>query len=260
MSFNVTTSVSVIMPALNADRFITAAIDSLLRERDTINLDIIVIDDGSTDRTREIVEKYAAQFAQVRMLRNPRKGIAAARNTGLENLHPDCAFIAFLDADDVSYPGRLARQRSILVGDPEIDVLYGRVQMFSIFDTAALAPKAGSRTKIIRGPYLQSAMYRPHVFKQVGRFDESFRQGDDTDFILRVVESGSKLILDDGIAAYYRRHDANVTLNTKQMQREFMLASLKWAARNRLKGRGELPHLFSQLFLRRDEIEKDFEA
>jgi len=252
--------VSVIMPAFNANRFIKAAIDSLLRERDTVDLDIIVVDDGSTDQTREIVGTYTEQFAQVRLLQNPRKGIPSARNAGLDSLRSDCAFVAFLDSDDVSYPGRLARQRSILAADPEIDVVYGRVQMFATFDLATLAPKAGSRTKIIRGPYLQSAMYRPHVFRKVGRFDESFRQGDDTDFVLRVVESGAKLILDDGITAYYRRHDANVTLNTEEMRREFMLASLKWAARNRLKGRGELPQLFSELFLRRDEIEKDFEA
>lgn len=252
--------VSVIMPAFNAGRFIAAALKSLLRERDALRLDVIVIDDGSTDDTCTIVERFAGQFNEVRLLRNPRRGIASARNTGIENLPDDCAFVAFLDSDDVSYPGRLGRQRGLLVADPAIDALYGRVQMFSAFDETALAPQAGSRTKIIRGPYLQSAMYRPHVFGKVGRFDESFRQGDDTDFVLRVVESGARLVLDDAIAAYYRRHDANVTLNTEEMQREFMLASLKWAARNRLKGRGELPQVFSELFLRRDEIEKDFEG
>lgn len=252
--------VSVVMPAFNAGRFIAAALQSLLRERAAIKLDIIVIDDGSTDDTRAIVEGFARQFGEVRLLRNPRKGIAAARNTGIENLPADCAFVAFLDSDDISYPDRLGRQRGLLLEDPSIDALYSRVQMFSAFDEAALAPQAGSRTKIIRGPYLQSAMYRPHVFRKVGPFDESFRQGDDTDFILRVVESGAKLVLDDAVAAYYRRHDANVTLNTTEMQREFMLASLKWAARNRLKGRGELPQVFSELFLRRDEIEGDFEG
>lgn len=251
--------VSVIIPAFNADRFIKASLESLLRERNDVDLDIIVVDDGSTDRTREIIANYAGDHSEVRLLTNPRKGIAAARNTGLDNLRVGCAFVAFLDADDVSCPGRLARQRSILLGDPEIDVLYGRVQMFDAFDEETMAPKAGSRTKIIRGPYLQSAMYRPHVFDKVGRFDETFRQGCDTDFVLRVVESGARLVLDDGIAAYYRRHDANVTLNTVEMQREFMLATLKWAARNRFKGRGELPAIFSELFLRRDEIEKDFQ-
>lgn len=250
--------VSVIIPALNAARFIDASLMSLIAERETVALDIIVIDDGSTDDTRAIVERRASEFGEVRLLSNPRKGIAAARNTGLDHLPPDVRYVAFLDADDVSYPGRLARQQARMDNDPETEVIYGRVEMFTDFDEAALAPAKGSRTKIIRGPYLQSAMYRPHVFDMVGRFDESFKQGCDTDYVLRVVEKGINLVLDDGIAAFYRRHDANVTLDTAQMQREFMLASLKWAARNKLTRGGELPAVFSDLFLRRDEIEKDF--
>ncbi len=246
------------MPAFNADRFIEVAVRSLLRERDTVKLDIIVVDDGSTDGTREIVASIARENAEVRLIQNPRKGIAAARNTGLANMREDCRFVAFLDADDISCQGRIQHQRSLLLNDRTIDVLYGLVEMFSVPDATGLAPAAGSATKVIRGPYLQSAMYRPAVIAEVGQFDEKFRQGCDTDFVLRVVEKGFNLVLDDGIAAYYRRHDANVTLNVEEMQREFMLASLKWAARNRLKGKREIPKVFSELFLRRDEIEKDF--
>jgi GT2 family glycosyltransferase len=132
------------------------------------------------------------------------------------------------------------------------------MEMFTVLDEATMAPAAGSNTKIIRGPYLQSAMYRPAVIEKVGRFDEGFRQGDDTDYVLRVIEHQFNLVLDDGIANYYRRHDTNVTLNVEEVQREFMLASLKWAARNRLNGKGPLPAIFADLFLSRTEIEKGF--
>ena len=250
--------VSVIMPALNAGRFIEAAIRSLLRERKAVDLDIIVIDDGSTDETRAIAEAMASDFPEVRLLQNPRKGIAAARNTGLENVRSGCQFVTFLDADDVSYPGRIARQRSLLIDDPTIDVLYGVMHMFNTLDSSTLAPAAGSAIKIIRGPYLQSAMYRPAVIDKIGRFDENFRQGDDTDYVLRVIEHQFKVVLDDGIAAYYRRHDANVTLNVEEVQREFMMASLKFAVRRRKSGRGGIPAIFSELFLSRDQVEKDF--
>lgn len=245
------------MPALNAGRFIAPAIRSLLAERNAVDLDILVVDDGSTDDTKDIVTSIAGQFPEVRLLQNPRSGIAAARNTGIENIRQDSQFIAFLDADDLSYPGRIERQRSLLVNDPAIDVLYGLVEMFTRANEADTAPAPGSKTKILRGPYLQSAMYRPSAIERVGRFDESFRQGCDTDFVLRVVELGLNLVLDNGIAAYYRRHDSNVTLNVEEMQREFMLASLKWAVRNRMKGKPSLSGVFSELFLRRDEIEKD---
>ena len=66
-------------------------------------------------------------------------------------------------------------------------------------------------------------------------------------------------MLDDGVAAYYRRHDCNVTLNVEEVQREFMMASLKFAVRNRIKGKPTLPSIFAELFLRRDQIEKDFD-
>lgn len=252
--------VSVIMPAFNAARFIEVAIASLLAERDAVALEIIVIDDGSTDATRDIVADIAARHGEVRLLANPRKGIAAARNTGLRNLKEGCRFVAFMDADDASVNGRLARQRQRLIEDPSIDVLYGLIEMFVDFDDAALEPRRGSRTKIIRGPYLQSAMYRPEVFTRVGLFDESYRQGCDTDYLLRVMESGARLVLDDHVAAYYRRHDANVTLNTAEVQREFVLATLRWAARNKVKGGGDIPEIYRQVFLRRDEIEKGFSA
>lgn len=210
------------------------------------------MDDGSTDATVSIVETIAAGFPEVRLLRNPRKGIGAARNTGLDNLRSDCRFVAFLDADDISFPGRIARQRSLLLADPGIDVLYGLLEMFSVADESGMAPAPGSSTKIVRGPYLQSAMYRPEVIARVGRFDETFRQGCDTDFVLRVIEHDFNLVLDDGLAGYYRRHDANVTLNVEEMQREFMLASMKWAVRNRIRGRAQIPKMFADIFLRRD--------
>jgi glycosyltransferase involved in cell wall biosynthesis len=246
------------MPAFNAGRFIEQALRSLLREREAVALDIIVIDDGSTDATRDIVSTMSQDFPEIRLLRNPRKGIGAARNTGLEHVPDNAELVTFLDADDLSYPGRIERQKRLMTADPTIDAIYGLMQMFTILDEATLTPAAGQETKIIRGPYLQSSMYRPSAFAKVGRFDESFRQGCDTDYVLRVIENGLKLVLDDGLAAYYRRHDANVTLNVEEMQREFRLASLKWAARNRIKGGGRLPTIFSELFLRRDEIEKDF--
>ena len=250
--------VSVIMPAFNADRFIAVAIRSLLREREAVELDIVVIDDGSTDRTVAIVEAMARDFPAIRLLRNPRKGIASARNTGLDQIPPGCEFVTFLDADDVSYPDRIQRQRALLMRDPGIDVLYGLVEMFTVLDETTLAPAPGSATKVIRGPYLQSAMYRRAVIDKVGRFDETFRQGDDSDFVLRVLEHGFRLVVDDGLAAYYRRHDANVTLNVAEVRREFMRASLRWAVRNRMAKRGPLSPVFVQLFPHDEQIGKDF--
>jgi len=246
------------MPALNAGRFIETALMSLLQERDAVPLDIVVVDDGSTDDTRDIVAELARSFPEIRLFPNARKGIAAGRNTAIARARPDSTFITFLDADDVSYPGRIARQRALLAGDAGIGAVYGLVQMFSVLDEATHAPAPGTPRRIIRGPYLQSSMYRAEAIRAVGPFDERFRQGDDTDFVLRVIESPVRLHLEDEIAAYYRRHDANVTLNVEEVQREFRLAIIKWAARRRAKGNTSLPEIFSKLFVSRHDLEKDF--
>jgi glycosyltransferase involved in cell wall biosynthesis len=150
--------VSVIMPALNAGRFIEQALLSLVRERAAVPLDIVVVDDGSTDDTRAIVARLATAYPEIRLFPNPRKGIAAGRNTAIALASPDSPFISFLDADDISFPGRIARQRALLAADPGIGAVYGLVQMFSVLDEATQAPAANTPTRIMRGPYLQSSM------------------------------------------------------------------------------------------------------
>ena len=107
-----------------------------------------MIDDGSTDGTRQIVEAMARAFPEIRLLLNPRKGIAAARNTGLDTVRANCRYVTFLDADDLSYPGRIERQRALLVDDPTIDVLYGRMRMFNTLDGSMLAPAAAAPQRL----------------------------------------------------------------------------------------------------------------
>lgn len=250
-----TLPVSVVMPAFNAARFIGAALASLLQERGRVDLDIIVVDDGSTDGTRDIVAGMVAQAKEIRLLANPGKGIGAARNTGLRNLAPDCTFVTFHDADDISRAGRIERQSRRLIEDPSIDALYGLVQLFSAQDGAGLPPAAEGPAKIVRGPYLQSAMFRPNVLRRVGFFDETYRQGCDSDYFLRLVDGDFRIVLEDEVAAYYRRHDANVTLDAEEMKREFMRASLSWAVRRRMKRKGPLPAIFAEMFLNRVELQ-----
>ncbi len=246
--------ISVIMPAFNAGRFVDAALRSLLAERAKIHLDIIVIDDRSTDGTSDIVRRLAGEAPEIRLLPNPGKGIAAARNTGLRNLPVDCDFVTFHDADDLCFPGRIERQSARLKNDPSLDGLYGLVQRFSVQDEKSLAPASGTPVKLIRGPYLQSAIFRAGVINRTGYFDETYRQGCDSDYFLRVIEGGFHIVMEDEISAYYRRHDANVTLNKDEMKREFLRASLTWAARNRLK-KASLPAIFAEMFLNRAELE-----
>ncbi|GHU08817.1 hypothetical protein AGMMS50225_08180 [Betaproteobacteria bacterium] len=110
--------VSVIIPAHNAGRYVLEAIDSVLAQKHN-SIEILLIDDGSTDGTADLVER---ELPQVRVIRQNNAGVAAARNTGLRHVNGDV--ICFLDADDGWFPGKLAAQLDHLVKHPDVGAVF----------------------------------------------------------------------------------------------------------------------------------------
>ena len=114
------TRLSVVIPAFNAARFVAMAIESVLDQHYPGEHEIIVVNDGSTDGTGEIVERYGGR---VRHIRQSNQGPATARNTGvIAARHP---LVLLLDADDIALPGRLERQAAFMGNRPEIDICFG---------------------------------------------------------------------------------------------------------------------------------------
>ena len=104
--------VSVIMPAYNAEKYIEDAIESVLAQ-EYPDWELLVVDDCSTDRTRNIVQKYVTADKRIRLISlRENRGVATARNTALQKANG--RYIAFLDSDDMWYPGKLARQTSYM--------------------------------------------------------------------------------------------------------------------------------------------------
>lgn len=117
--------VSVIIIAYNGEAFLSQAIDSVLAQTFQ-DFELLVVDDGSTDRTRQIADAYR-MTRRVRVLSHPdggNRGMSAARNLGLSQARGE--FIAFLDADDVWAPEKLEQQVVILRAEPEVGLVYGR--------------------------------------------------------------------------------------------------------------------------------------
>jgi glycosyltransferase involved in cell wall biosynthesis len=123
--------VSVIVIAFNGEAFLAEAIESVLAQ-DFDDYELLIVDDGSTDGTRRIAEGYrGAHPAMVRVLQHDdgaNHGMSAARNLGLAQARGE--FIAFLDADDVWAPGKLADQVAILRARPEVGLVYGRARIW----------------------------------------------------------------------------------------------------------------------------------
>lgn len=111
----VSPSVSVILPVYNAEETLPQAIESILKQTET-SLELIIVDDGSTDRSRQIVHRFAKMDSRVLPLFVPHRGIAGALNLGLEQA--SSPYIARMDADDISLPERLEKQRGYLEAHP----------------------------------------------------------------------------------------------------------------------------------------------
>jgi len=123
-------SVSVIIPVYNGETFVDEAIDSVIHQKYE-PLEIIIVDDGSTDRTAEVIRGYGEKV-QYRYQSNT--GPAAARNSGLRVASGDV--MAFIDADDLWPEGKLALQINRLQQEPTLEVVLGRVQYSMLSQTA----------------------------------------------------------------------------------------------------------------------------
>jgi glycosyltransferase involved in cell wall biosynthesis len=121
---NMRSLVSIVIPAYNAERYIGRTLRSALNQTYG-NIEIIVVDDGSTDRTRHIVEGFTVEDSRVRLISTVNRGVARARNCGMENARG--TYLAFLDADDLWHPSKIECQLQALnahVSDPTWAAVY----------------------------------------------------------------------------------------------------------------------------------------
>jgi glycosyltransferase involved in cell wall biosynthesis len=226
--------VSVIIPVLNGERFLAAAVASIRRQRYP-RIEIIVVDDGSTDDTVAVAN---ALGGGLRCVSQANGGPPAARNRGLELASG--GLIAFLDADDLWNDDKLEVQAARMLADPELDVVMGTTQVFQRpeagADATMLGEAAGPPALLLS---LGGALFRREVFDRVGRFDVSLRMDDDVDWFLRAVEAGARVLPLANVVQYYRRHGHNIT-NAREVDRRFFLIALRKSLVRRRSAPGEV--------------------
>jgi glycosyltransferase involved in cell wall biosynthesis len=197
--------ISVIIPSYNMGRFLSESVASVL-DQHYERLEILIVDDGSTDDTPSRVERLPVP---VRYIRQENRGPAAARNHGLDAARHE--LIAFLDADDLWPPGKLDDQLARLLEDPNRDFVIGHLRFF------ALRPGAAEDSHDYEFHPSQfiflvgSGLYRRRVFEKIGRFDETMRYSEDTDWFFRCREGGVPYLLMPEVTVLYRRHPGSMT-------------------------------------------------
>ncbi len=209
------------MPAYNTEKYIGDSIQSVL-DQTYINWELLVVDDGSTDETANIIRRFAANDARVKYLSQPNGRQAKARNTGLAKAQGD--LLAFLDSDDLWVPEKLAREWETMVatkadvvysngfiiyepgaipGPSEFPVLAGTIEGRTMFD----------RLLLFNHIPVQSVLLRREALAKAGRFDESpqFHGCEDYELWLRVAANGSVFHGMPEKLIKYRRHSTATT-------------------------------------------------
>jgi GT2 family glycosyltransferase len=201
--------ISVIIPVLNGEATLGEQLDALAEQKYTGEWEIIVADNGSTDRTRELVQDYQQHLPHLRLVdASARAGVSYARNVGVAHAAGD-AFL-FCDADDVVAPGWVAALANAL---REHDLVVGFMQTKQLnrqLKWQRPSPPTGEKPVLGFLPYAQTGNcgVSRRAFEAAGGFSDRFRRGQDIDFSWRVQLQGYPLHVVPEAIVYYRYRDS----------------------------------------------------
>jgi hypothetical protein len=196
--------VTVIVPVYNGAMFLRAAIENILGQGYP-SIEIIVVDDGSTD---DIDGAVASVASDLRFFKQSNAGAAAARNRGIRDASGE--FIAFLDVDDLWPEGNLRVFVEFMRGHPDIDVVHGYGQLMEFDATTGGYEYVGNPHESFPF-YIGAALFRRRAFEKVGLFDPELRFAEDTDWFNRAIESQIGLERLPQVSLLVRRHGQNLT-------------------------------------------------
>lgn len=217
--------VSVIVPAYNRVAYIDRTVQSVL-DQTYRSFKLIVVDDGSTDGTLEVLSQYASKN-QLTLLTHPNqenRGQSAAINLGLE--HATGEYVCILDSDDMFRPNKLEVQVAYLEHHPEVGLVYSNGHAVDANDRI-LYPMHSSNhheqndpNRLLMNCYLLlplDSMVRRSVMVRAGRFEESFRSAQDHDMALRIAEITRLAYIPDHLF-FYRRHDESISARNQNVR------------------------------------------
>jgi glycosyltransferase involved in cell wall biosynthesis len=216
--------VSVVIATYQAEQWIGEALRSILSQTRPPD-EVVVVDDGSTDGTRAVLENFGTQ---IRVVWQPNAGYPAAMNRAIREAHGE--YVAPCGADDVWEPRKLEWQVETLERHPELDVLFGHAVFFGAFNADHVRPSGEGllnnhelardlfRCNVINMP---SVVLRRDLFDRVGWFRDRF-VADDYEFFFNCLRVGARFYYDPRPLVRYRRHDANITNNAEELIRAML--------------------------------------
>ncbi len=214
-------SVSVVIPVFNGTNYLAEAVESVLSQTYT-DYEVLIIDDGSTDGTWELIQSYGQR---VRGFRKPNGGVASALNLGIKEMRG--RWFAWLSHDDLWGPAKLERQVAFLESNPRFRACYTD---FFIMDEKGFIlqaintpwyPREQALCELFRGVYINGStmLIERACFDEVGLFSENWRYNQDTHMWLRLLRHFEIGLVADKLA-YQRIHGAQDSRNVKRHRAE----------------------------------------
>lgn len=197
-------SVSVVIPMYNAQQTILPTLDSVIQQT-VLPQEVIVVDDGSTDRSYQLVQDYITTYTgpiQFILHQQANSGVSKARNEGMKRAQAD--FIALLDADDRWQPEKLSRQLEVLKADPNIDFLgsnrNGEHWQQWLFKKFKHLTPISARLLLYKTFFVTpTVIFKRSVLVQTGYFDESQRYAEEGNYWIRVCHEHHCVLLNESL-------------------------------------------------------------
>lgn len=220
-------TVSVIIPCYNHEQYIQACIQSIIGQTYP-DIELIIIDDGSKDRSVEKIRELEAQcrqrFVRYRFLHRANRGLSATLNEALAL--SSGTYVCFIASDDLMYPEKTTQQAAYLERHPDVAAVFGHVDLIDESGRITGELLAGqteySFSEILTSRHCYLAptqMYRRSLFEAVGGFDEQVKI-EDWDLLLRISRNGSRMANLPAKLCQYRQHGHNISKNWLLMYEE----------------------------------------
>jgi glycosyltransferase involved in cell wall biosynthesis len=247
-------SITVVMPVYNGEKFLRPAIESVIGQSFQ-DFELLVVDGGSTDSSRQILNAFRAEDKRVKVIDQPRPGYAAALNSGIDKAAHE--LIAMMDADDLMMPNRLERQLSFMMSHPRASVVCSYAYLIDI--KGKIIGTSQNDVDVERGieerdPTLFSEIVNPSVLMRrsdivkVGGYRETFIFAADRDMWTRLATSGYNIKCQPEFLLGYRLHMGAVS--AEAMHRNALFATYSNVNFvQRIRGEAELA--FSEFLLQR---------
>ena len=203
-----TPKISVVIPCYNQAAYIEEAVNSVLNQKNVDNFEVIVVNDGSTDKeTAKVLRTLKAPNLTVITTKN--RGVSAARNTGIKRARGK--YILPLDGDDYIGPNYLWKAAEILDQNPDIGIVYCNAKKFGLVNGKWKLPEYKEEEIIFRNCIFNAGMFRHKSWQLAGGYDETMDYCEDWNLWLSIIEQGLKPYKLKETLFFYRRHKGNKT-------------------------------------------------